>query len=115
MIGPKLDARSYAILILAVVGVLLGANLIAQNDRKFVPQDTAEVASATQAVASATQEVAASNREIAVAIKDLASALREFNSVYAQANKASVPDNASDEETMMITPSDPDEGVFELN
>jgi len=76
MIGPKLDARSYAILILAVIGVLVGGTLVAQQQTRDYSVN-AELASATRAVADATSRVAHSNAQIAAAILELGASVRD--------------------------------------
>lgn len=88
MIGRKLDAQSYTVLLLVVVGVLLSFNLYAQLnqrattgteiDRQFSRTDTGE---ATRAVAQATQAVADSNLQIASAIQELARAVADLEMV----------------------------------
>ncbi|MCB2155569.1 hypothetical protein KQI84_11840 [bacterium] len=81
MIGKKLDARSYTILLLAAMVVLLALNLFAQRgtlDVGTLPAgDRTDLSdsAAIQQVAAATREVADSNREIARAIDNLARAV----------------------------------------
>ncbi|MEO8376591.1 MAG: hypothetical protein ABI579_02885 [Candidatus Sumerlaeota bacterium] len=76
MIGPKLNARSYAILILAAIALVVGGKLIAQDTATGSQyQGTAEVAAATREVAAATREVAASNAQIAEALRALATSV----------------------------------------
>lgn len=81
MIGRKLDARSYTVLLLAVIAVLLTLNLAAQRNITEVSSAAAtqEVATATNEVASATREVAGANKEIASAIRELASAVQSLD------------------------------------
>ncbi|MCC6547471.1 hypothetical protein IT570_09925 [Candidatus Sumerlaeota bacterium] len=89
MIGPKLNARSYAVLILAAIALAVGGKLIAQESgvgSQF--QGSSEVAAATRDVAAATREVAASNNAIAEAIKQLATSVDN-------AAKAHTADNSS--------------------
>lgn len=132
MIGPKLDARSYAILILALLGIVAGGSLIAQQTQSTF-QSTQELASATQAVAQATNRVADSNAQIADAIRELASATREGARASATGAEStartggrSAQDDASQAPTTdgqdleMISPGDPEnqnaqnKGVFEI-
>lgn len=79
MIGPKLDARTYAIMILAVIALVASVNLVAQQytaERSGVSV-TSDVATATREVAKATERVAESNAQIAEALRELAGAVRE--------------------------------------
>ena len=80
MVGPKLDAKSYAILILAVIGSILSVGLIAQTSgsRQDISSSPVVVAEATRSVADANREIARSNAQIADAIRDLASAVRDM-------------------------------------
>lgn len=122
MIGPKLDARSYAILILAVIGTLLGATLLAQQATPIqggltstsdVAAASRDVAAATRDVAAATREVAASNAQIAEAIRQLATSVKDLRSALDKkdgsgpAESAAAPDGAG-------APK-PSEGVLEWN
>lgn len=92
MFGPKLDARTYAILILAVIGVTLSVSLIAQQSRSSdsgsgsVLTSTADVAVATREVAAATNRVAESNAQIAEALRELAEAVRDVKSSLDEKN-----------------------------
>lgn len=113
MIGPKLDARAYAILILVVVGVLVSANLIAQT--RSSSEGQAMVASATESVAAATEQVAQSNAEIASAIRELAGAVREVGNTM---GRRTVGGGVAGDEPMMLegAPSQQgQEGVFEID
>ncbi len=113
MFGPKLDARSYAILILVVIAALIGGNLVAQT--KSTSQSTAELAAATAQVASATQQIADSNAQIAQAIQELASAVREAGKQKADSSSGG---SYSSGDEIEINPenANPDrsKGVFQL-
>ncbi len=114
MIGPKLDARSYAILILAVIGTFVAANLIAQTQSSY--QSQAEIASATREVATATREVAQSNAQIAEAIQDLASAMRDLGDTMDQSQRATGTETEAETgEQRESGQSQNENGVFELN
>lgn len=125
MIGPKLDARSYAILILAAITVLLGTRLIAQETGGAGAdfRGSAEVASATREVASATREVAAANVQIAEAIRQLADSVKDLKSAL-KANEGSdssaaisaAPSASGSEPAPLNTDAkeDTDKGVFEF-
>jgi hypothetical protein len=76
MTGPKLDARTYAILILAVIGITVSVKLVAQQSNPTSVSSTADVAAATREVAAATNRVADSNAQIAQALTELAQAVR---------------------------------------
>ncbi len=106
MIGPKLDARSYAILVLAAIGVLMGGSLIAQNQSQY--QATQDLASATRQVAQATEGVARSNAQIAEAIQSLSSAVRELGRQRGPGQPTTLPAPvpAPADGEMMIRPGD---------
>lgn len=138
MIGPKLDARTYAIFILALMGAAISVGLVAQT-RESALTSPAEVAAATRDVATATREVAAANREIAASLKELAEAVRSVQTTMEKQGKggsavsiaaAPAPAEASAASTeggeTVITPGEKDEpppaiepeptvrGVFEI-
>lgn len=77
MVGPKLDARSYTILLLVAITMLLSLNLLAQRTAPgpVGTTDTYSEAASSAQVASATRDVAAANREIARSIDRLAAAV----------------------------------------
>lgn len=80
MTGPKLNARSYAILILAAIALVVGGKLIAQDAGSGSQyQANTEIAAATRDVAAATREVAAANLQIAEALKMLATSIDNTN------------------------------------
>ena len=68
MFGPKLDAKSYAILVLAVVGTLFTMNLQSQNEALSGADSSREVAAATREVARANTAIAASIDRLAAAV-----------------------------------------------
>lgn len=103
MVGPKLNARSYAILILAALTLALGGKLIAQESGAGSQyQASAEVAAATRDVAAATREVAASNNAIAEAIRQLAASVDNAGKAKGATTESSAP--ASDAQSGGIQP-----------
>ena len=89
MTGPKLDARSYAILILAFLAVVLGGKLIAQDTVTGSQyQGTTELAAATRDVAAATREVAAANAQIADALRQLATSVSDMKKSEGSGNSS---------------------------
>ncbi len=118
MSGPKLDARSYAILVLAAIGVALSVTLVAQQQ----PADTTgryrveDPAAATRQVAEANREIARANQMIAESIGELAAAVRdvgqaidslELQPAEAPAAPPAPPPAIQPQET-------PDPGIFEM-
>ncbi|CAN5321936.1 hypothetical protein BH09SUM1_BH09SUM1_14080 [soil metagenome] len=77
MVGPKLSARSYALLILAVLGLAFTTNLVAQYNQSSGVSSSGDNAAATREIAAALQQVAASNREIATAIREVNGTMKE--------------------------------------
>jgi len=77
MVGPKLDARSYTILILAAVVTVLSVNIFAQRTTRSDAGDTVNF-NESAAVASANRDIASANREIASAITQLADAVAKL-------------------------------------
>ncbi|MDX2175328.1 MAG: hypothetical protein SF028_02550 [Candidatus Sumerlaeia bacterium] len=73
MVGPKLDARAYTTLLLAVIAVLLTVNIVAQSS---VDRSAQSTPAATLEVAAATREVARSNEQVARSLSDIATAIR---------------------------------------
>lgn len=126
MIGPKLDGRTYAMLVLIALGTLVSATLIAQEGSQTYSssESTAAVASATREVASATQQVAASNREIAEAIRELALSVKGAGAAISKtssgdatvhvATEGAAPTGSDD--AILITPGtgDKTDGTFEM-
>lgn len=127
MNSPKLDARSYAILVLAFLVTTLGVHLVAQQNvtgQPLVVSSAAETATATRAVADSTRAVAESNAQIAAAIRELAGAVREVRGSLDRIGQASAsaPGDATGAEEERYAPPRPtmtDEQeatpVFELN
>lgn len=115
MFGPKLNARSYAVLVLAAIGLLAGGYLGAQT--RSSAESSAEIAAATRQVADATRQVAESNGRIAESIRDLASAVRSASAQRPSSGEAAPGGSTSSDETM-IRPgdrrADRSEGTFEL-
>lgn len=70
MIGRKLDARSYTVMLLMVVSVLLALNLFAQDDKSSYA-GLGQVASALDGVANANASIAASIDGLAAAVSAL--------------------------------------------
>ncbi len=117
MLGPKLDARSYAILVLAALGVGLSVTLVAQqgDTQRVGVEDPAE---ATRQVAEANREVARSNEMIAEAIGELAEAAREIGDAVESVEPGlpdapAPPDPPGLPDEPAETP-EPDPGVFEF-
>jgi len=121
MLGPKLDARSYAILVLAAIAVVVSSTLVAQQfdlspSARSSVGATIDVAEANREIARALQEIAKSNQEIAGAITSLSRSVSEV--------KDAIGDLKVDRETAAVeAPSAPspravdeeaDPGVFEL-
>lgn len=118
MLGPKLDARSYAILVLAAIALVLSSTLVAQQfdlsptSPRSAAGATADVASANREIARALQEIARSNKEIADSIVRLSRSVGEIKDAIgdlqgevAEAQPAAPPERAVDDRA---------EGVFEL-
>lgn len=79
----KSEARTYAILVLAVMGAVVGVQLVAQNPRDNIVNSAAAQADATRQVAAATQQVAQANIQIAEAIAELAESVKALEGVLA--------------------------------
>lgn len=84
MARSTMSNRSLAILVLAVVGVLGTATLIAQTGDQG--SASSELAASQRDIAQATREVAASNAQIAEAIRQLADSVREVKGSLDDAN-----------------------------
>ncbi|MCC5878185.1 MAG: hypothetical protein JJU11_18350 [Candidatus Sumerlaeia bacterium] len=92
MIGPKLDARSYAVLVLVVIGLVVSSTLVAQQ---FTPSSsvrsssdaTVEVAEANRQIAEALKEIARSNKEIATSIDRLSRSVGDIKDAVAEAGR----------------------------
>jgi methyl-accepting chemotaxis protein len=90
MLGPKLDARSYAILVLVVIAVVMSSTLVAQqfgtsSTVRSSSDATAEVAEANRQIAEALKEIARSNREIAGSIDRLSRSVGEIKDAVGRA------------------------------
>ena len=106
MAGPKLDGRSYGLLILAVVVAMAATNLIAQSG---VGSQGGEVAAATREVAAATREIAASNLAVAESNAKIADAINKLAEAMAgQTSSSSAVDSGAGSTS---TPTDPGEIV----
>lgn len=116
MFGPKLNARSYAILVLAAVGLLAGGYLGAQT--RSSAESSAEIAAATRQVADATRQVAESNGRIAESIRELASAVRSAANAQGSSSAGNSGTASGSGDETMIRPgdrqADRSEGTFEL-
>lgn len=122
MPGLKLDARSYAILILAAIGVTLSVTLVAQQttDRDTSRYRVEDPAAATRQVAEANREIARSNQMIAESIGDLAAAVREVSGAIESLERQ--PAQSPDAASTFAPPAEPvtpqgeqSEGIFEMD
>ena len=98
MLGPKLDARSYAILVLVAIAVVMSSTLVAQqfgssSTIRSSSDATAEVAEANRQIAEALKEIARSNREIAGSIDRLSRSVGEIKDAVgrSQSQQAAAP------------------------
>lgn len=92
MIGPKLDARSYAVLVLVVVGVVISSSLVAQqfttsSNVRSSSDATVEVAEANRQIAEALKEIARSNKEIATSIDRLSRSVGDIKEAVAESGR----------------------------
>lgn len=112
MIGPKLDARSYAVLILMVIGVVISSTLVAQQFGSTGPRSTTEatteVAAANRQIAEALQEIAKSNREIANSISALSRSVGEIKGAIEASAQQQHARTTTQSEPRAVDSRDPD-------
>jgi hypothetical protein len=116
MQGPKLDARSYAILILMVIASLLTLNSFAQRSNNN--ESSLSDAAAINNLADATREVAAANQEIARSLQDVAKAISELQlNVSVAGSEGSEPAGGavSSSGTIELLPVEEPVGTIDLN
>lgn len=117
MMGPKLDARAYAILILAVIGLVATTSLVAQTDPSRLSSSTGDVAAANREIARALSEIARSNAQIAASIDKLSTSVGQIKAAI-EKGAAKSGEAAAAPSEVLLTPGsanpDRDSGVFQL-
>lgn len=120
MLGPKLDARSYAVLVLAAIALVVSSTLVAQQfdlspSVRSSAGATIDVAEANREIARALQEIAKSNQEIASAITSLSRSVSEVKEAIGDLktdSQAGAANGATSAPPRAVDPEEP--GVFEL-